>query len=215
MNMVPSKKELIAQAEASEAALRDIWKAMSNRFSAPDLHRLDRAGDVAVGLSNAATSAAETAVVKMKANPYATGLIGAGALLLLFGATRTKAPQKTAGAVQSHPIASTAASLALGAGIAALMPQNRSRLLALLPAAGVVIDQIRRWAMPEAPEPEATPAKPRSKRATPKASPKAAASTKPATKPAAKRARKPAAPKSARKAEVASDAPRANGAPVN
>ena len=210
MSIAPTKKELIAQAEASEAALRDIWKTVSNRLAPPDLHVADRAGDVAASL----TSAAETAVVRMKANPYATGLIGAGALLLLFGATRSaETRRKTVAEAQSHPITSTVVSLALGAGVAALMPQNRGRLLALLPAAGVLLDQVRRMFqtqdVQDEPEPEAKPRKTQAKRTA------AAKTADQPRKSAPKRTRKPAAAKTAQTPAADVDSPRNSGATVN
>lgn len=220
MNIAPTKKELIAQAEASEAALRAIWQTVADRLSPRDLHAADRASDAidraseaAASLSTAATSAAGAVAVKMRANPYATGLIGAGALLLLFGATRSADTQrKTVAEAQAHPVAATIASLALGAGVAAILPQNRSRLLALLPAAGVVMSQLRRMFQVQPEAEETPPPAPAKRKAATKRTAAAKAAATPA-KSAPKRTRKAPAAKPA--ATAAAETARANGATVN
>ncbi len=215
MKLSTTKKELLAQAEASEATLRAVWNTLAERLAPPDLHAADRAAELAsqlgtqaARLSDSAVSAAETVGGKMKAHPYATGLIGAGVLLMLFGAARgTDANRKTVARAQEHPVASTAASLAFGAGIAALLPQNRTRLLALIPAAGVVLAQVQRWfELPAAQED--VPKQPAKKtRKSPQA--RAAAASTGATKTrkavTPKKAAKPAAEKRSPRKVEASD----------
>ncbi len=223
MTLSSTRKDLVAQAEASEAALRDIWNTLSGHLTPPDLHASERAAEAAAAarmqasrLSEMATSAAETVAGKARANPYGAGLIGAGLLLMVIGLARgSEANRRTAERAQEHPVTSTLASLAIGAGIAALMPQNRSRLLALAPAAGVLLNQLRRMfqsvAEPVIAEDEPdVPAKPaRKARAKTASTMSADAAKSQARKSSAKRTRKPAATKADSPAE------RTSGVTVN
>lgn len=94
MTTARTTKDLIAEAEATEAALLALWEDLKSTLPAPDAVK-QKLTDGSEALARGAQTAASTATQTAKAHPIAAAALMAGAAWLLLGAKRA-APKPSA-----------------------------------------------------------------------------------------------------------------------